>query len=119
MLEEASTPVIAKIDADEADSCFTIQNFHNIPNEFCPETPLIIDTVKDTKWESTMNEIAPCTLPSLVPIPFGFQFESCYYSQAFIDEMKKISPEHGFWAKIFIDIIEQTETDSDAVTIVQ
>ena len=119
LLDEASTPVIAKIDADEVGSCFTIQKFNDIPEEFRPETPLIIDTVKDTAWESALNEIARCALPSLVPIPFGIQIESCYYNEAFIDEMKKISPEHGFWAKIFTDIIEQTETDSNTVTIVQ
>jgi len=33
--------------------------------------------------------------------------------------MKKISPKHGFWAKIFTDVIERTKTDSDTVTIVQ
>jgi len=33
--------------------------------------------------------------------------------------MNKISPEHGLWAKIFTDDIEQTKTDSDTVTIVQ
>ena len=66
-----------------------------------------------------LNDIALCALPSLVPIPFGIQIESCYYNEAFIDEMKKISPEHGFWAKIFTDVIEQTETDSDIVSIVQ
>jgi hypothetical protein len=119
LLDKASTPVIAKIDADEVGSCFVIQNFNDIPDEFCPETPLIIDTVKDTAWESALNEIARCSLPSLVPIPFGIQIESCYYNEAFIDEMKKISPEHGFWAKIFTDIIEQTETNSNTVTIVQ
>ena len=89
LLNKASTPVITKIDANEVGSCFTIQNFNDIPDEFCPEIPLIIDTVKDTAWESTMNEIALCALPSLVPIPFGFQFESCNYNEAFIDEMKK------------------------------
>ena len=119
LLDEASTPVIAKIDADEVGSCFTIENFNDIPEEFRPETPLIIDTVKDTAWESALNDIALCALPSLVPIPFGIQIESCYYNEAFIDELKKISPEHGFWAKIFTDVIEQTETDSDTVTIVQ
>ncbi len=119
MLYEASTPVIAKIDADEVGSCFTIQNFNDIPDEFRPETPLIINTVKDTAWESALNEIARCALPSLVPIPFGIQIESCYYNKAFIDEMKMISHEHGFWAKIFTNFIEQTETDSNTVTIVQ
>ena len=119
LLDEASTPAIAKIDADEVGSCFTIQNFSDIPDKFRPEIPLIIDTVKDTAWESALNDIALCALPSLVPIPFGIQIESCYYNEAFIDEMKKISPEHGFWAKIFTDVIEQTETDSDIVSIVQ
>ncbi len=75
--------------------------------------------IKDTAWESALNDIALCALPSLVPIPFGIQIESCYYNEACIDEMKKISPEHGFWAKIFTDVIEQTETDSDIVSIVQ
>ena len=109
LLVEASTPVITKIDANEVGSCFTIQNFNDIPDEFLLEIPLIIVTVKDTAWESTMNEIALCALPSLVPIPFGFQFESCNYNKAFIDEMKKI---------FFTDVIEQNETNSDTVTIV-
>ena len=110
LLDKASTPVITKIDTEEVGSCFTIQNFNNITEEFRPETPLVIDMVKDTVL---------CALPSLVPILFGFQIESCYYNEAFIDKMKKISPEHRFWEKIFTDVIKQTETDSDTVTIVQ
>ena len=119
LLDKASTPVITKIDTEEVGSCFTIQNFNNITEEFRPETPLIIDTVKDTAWESALNDIALCALPSLVPILLGFQIESCYYNKAFIDKMKKISPEHGFWVNIFTNVIEQTETDSNTVTIVQ
>jgi hypothetical protein len=119
LLDEASTPVIAKIDVDKVGSCFTIQNFNDIPNKFCPKTSLIIDMVKDTGWESAMNEIALCALLSLVPIPFGVEIESCYYNKTFIDEMKKISPKHGFWAKVFTDVIKQTKTNSNTGTIVQ
>jgi hypothetical protein len=60
LLDEASTPVIAKIDVDEVGSCFTIQNFSDIPDKFLPKIPLIIDTVKDTAWESALNDIALC-----------------------------------------------------------
>jgi len=36
LLDKASTPAIAKIDADEVGSCFTIQNFSDIPDKFRP-----------------------------------------------------------------------------------
>ena len=90
LLDEASTPVIAKIDVNKVGSCFTIQNFNNIPNNFCPDIPLMINTVRDTVWENAMNEIVLCTLPAIVPIPFGVEIKSCNYNDAFINKLQKI-----------------------------
>ncbi len=73
LLNKGSTPIFAKIDANKVSSCFTIQNFNNIPKEFHPQTPIIVDTVKDTAWETVLNEIALCALSILVPIPFGIK----------------------------------------------
>ncbi len=43
MLDNGSTPAIIKINGDEVGSCFTIQNFMDIPEIFCPVIPLQID----------------------------------------------------------------------------
>jgi hypothetical protein len=36
----------------------------------------------------------------------------------FLDEMIKISPEHGFWAKILVDAFAQEDSDHDTFPIV-
>jgi hypothetical protein len=44
MLEEESTPAIIKIDGKEVGSCFTIQNYMEIPRSFAPKSH------SKTKW---------------------------------------------------------------------
>jgi hypothetical protein len=118
LLDEGSMPVIAKIDIAEVNSCFTTQN-NDIPKEFCPKTPLIVYTVKDTAWETALNEIALCALPTLVPISFGIEIQACNYNDEFIDEMEKNSPTHGFWVVVIANVFEQTKINSDINTIIQ
>jgi hypothetical protein len=50
MLKEGSTPTIIKIDGKEVGSCFTIQNYKEIPKIFAPKTPSKPKMVKDTEW---------------------------------------------------------------------
>jgi hypothetical protein len=49
MLEEGSTPAIIKIDGKEVGSCFTIQNYKEIPKILCPEIPPQAEMVNDTE----------------------------------------------------------------------
>ena len=95
MFDEGSTPAIIKIDDDEVGSCFAVQTFDNVPEKLCPEIPLEADTVKETDWEKASNEIASISIPTLVPLPFGKEIESTSFDEAFIEEMSKISSEHG------------------------
>jgi hypothetical protein len=50
MFDEGSTPAIITIDGDEVGSCFAIEYFNGIPEEFRPEIPLEVNMVKDTAW---------------------------------------------------------------------
>ncbi len=119
LLDKGSMPVVAKIDFNEVGSCFTIQNFNDIPPKNCPKIPLVVDTVNDTAWETAFNEIALCALPTLVPIPFSVEIQACDYDDAFINEMEIISPAHGFLAEVIANVFEQTKTNSDINTILQ
>jgi hypothetical protein len=49
MLNDGSIPAIIKVDGNNIGSCFTIQNFTDIPDISCPEIPLIADSVKNTE----------------------------------------------------------------------
>ncbi len=49
MLDNRSTPAIVTVNGDKVGSCFTIQNFKDIPEAFRPEFPLQIDSVKNTE----------------------------------------------------------------------
>jgi hypothetical protein len=75
--------------------------------------------VKDTAWENAMQDIALIALPTLIPIPFGTYVESTIFDDAFMEEMNKISAEHGFWAKVMSDVFEQALLKEDSVTIAE
>jgi hypothetical protein len=75
--------------------------------------------VKDTAWESAMQDIALIALPTLVPIPFGTDVESNTFDDAFMEEMNKILAKHGFWAKTMSDVFEQALLNDDSITIVE
>jgi hypothetical protein len=66
-----------------------------------------------------MQDIALIALPTLVPIPFGTDVESTTFDDAFMEEMNKISAEHGFWAKTMSDIFEQALLNDDSITIAE
>ncbi len=100
-------------------SCFTVEYFKEIPEEFCPKIPLKVNMVKDTAWENAMQNIALIALPTLIPIPFGMYVESTIFDNAFMEEMNKILAEHGFWAKRMSDIFEQALLNEDSVTIAE
>jgi hypothetical protein len=89
MFDEGSNPAIITIDGNEVGSCFAVEYFNGIPEEFCPEIPLEVNMVKDTAWENAMQDIALIALPTLVPIPFGMYVESTIFGNAFMEEMNK------------------------------
>jgi hypothetical protein len=119
MFDEGSTPAIITIDGDEVGSCFAVEYFNRIPEDFCPEIPLKVNMVKDTAWKNAMQDIALIALPTLVPIPFGTYVESTIFDDAFMEEMNKILAEHGFWAKTMSDVFEKVLLNEDSVTIAE
>jgi hypothetical protein len=58
-------------------------------------------------------------IPILAPVPFGKRIESTIFDKSFVDEMEKLSEEHGFWARIMNLAIKQADTESDIPTIVK
>jgi hypothetical protein len=58
-------------------------------------------------------------IPMLAPILYGKGIESTVFDDDFINEMEKMSREHGFWARMMSNAIEQAETESDISTIVK
>jgi hypothetical protein len=119
IFNDKSAPAFTKIDGDEIGSCFAIQQYFKIPTKFCPKIAHKTNIVKGTEWESTEHNIALCVVPVLAPIPFGKNIMSISFDDSFIKEMSLISIEHGFWANLMSDIIEQAKTDSKVKTIVK
>jgi hypothetical protein len=119
MFKEGCTPAIITIDGDEVGFCFAVKYFNGIPQEYCPEIPLKVNMVKDTAWENAEQYITLIALPTLVPIPFGTDVESTTFDEAFMEEMTKISAEHGFWAKTMSYVFEQALLNKDSLTIAE
>jgi hypothetical protein len=111
MLDNGSTPAIIKVNGDEVGSCFTIQNFRDIPEAFRPEIPLQIDSVKDTEWEKAKENVALIVLPTLAPLPFSADIKSTVLDDDFLEERKSLSPEHEFWAKMMVNAHDHYATD--------
>jgi hypothetical protein len=58
-------------------------------------------------------EIALIAIPPLAPIPYGTkEIKSTTLDDNFIEEMKAISSEHGFWAQTMSDVVNQHEIDN-------
>jgi hypothetical protein len=57
-------------------------------------------------------------IPTLAPLPFGKVIESTMLDDDFIKETMKLSPEHGFWAKMMADAFIQEDSDHDTTPIV-
>ena len=55
----------------------------------------------------------------MAPLPYGTDIKSTELDDEFIDEMQKLSPEHGFWAKMMVDAHEQYASDYDTSQVVK
>ncbi len=119
MLDEKSTPTFIKIDGKEAGSVCVIHYLDDLPSTHCPEIPLSADILKDTIWREAKNELALCVIPILAPVPFGIRIESTIFDEGFVDEIEKLSEEHGFWARIMNLDIKQADTGSDVTAIIK
>ena len=119
MFDDGSTPAIIKIDGDDIGSCTTIQVYPDLPEAFHPEFPLLADCVKETGWEVARKELALIVIPTMAPLPYGTDIKSTELDDDFIEEMKKLSPEHGFWAKMMVDAHDQYASDFDTSNVVK
>jgi hypothetical protein len=63
------------------------------------------------------NEIALIAIPTIALIPYGKEIKSTTLDDDFIDEMKAISIELGFWARTMIDAVDQHELDNHTDTV--
>ncbi len=68
--------------------------------------PLSADILKDTIWKEAKKELALCMIPILAPVSFGKRIESTIFDDSFINEMEKMSEEHGFWARMMNLVLE-------------
>jgi hypothetical protein len=118
IFNKKSAPAFTNIGGDEIGSCFAIQQHSEIPIKFHPKIALKVNIIKDTEWEFAEDDIALCVVPVLAPIPFGKYIEFISFDDSFIKEMSSISIEHGYWAKLMSNNIEQAKTDSKVKTIV-
>ncbi len=66
-----------------------------------------MDSVKETGWEVARKELALIVIPTMAPLPYGTDIKSTELDDDFIEEMKKLSPEHGFLAKMMVDAYDQ------------
>jgi hypothetical protein len=119
MLIDVSISVIIKVNGNDIGLCFTIQNFADIPNIFCPENPLRADSVKNMEWEEANKEIALIIITTFALLPYGTDIKSTILDDNFIKEMQHLSFEHGFWAKMMVDTHEQYTSDFDASSVIQ
>ena len=119
MFDDGSTPAIIKIHGDDIGSCTTIQVFPDLPDAFRPEFALLANSVKDTEWEMAKKELALIVIPTMAPLPYGLDIKSTELDDDFIDEMQKLSPEHGFWAEMMVDAHEQYASDFDPSQVVK
>ena len=89
LFNKGSTPAITVVEADKVGSCFVIQDHDNLPENHHPEIPLEAKMVSGTNWENAEMEISLISLPTLVPIPFGIDFQLHTIDDAFVEEMEK------------------------------
>ena len=73
--------------------------------------------MKDTDWEDAQTEIALIAIPTLILIPYGKEITSTTLDDIFIEEMKSILLEHGFWAQRMSDVVDQNEIDNHTETV--
>ena len=112
MSNEQSEPAFIKINEDCIGSSFAIQNHLEISLVICSEIPLPAELLHDTSWNEAPKDIA------LAPIPFGAVIlDEVTPGDEFFKVFQAISTEHGKWAKLITEQIEQSESDNDHVTI--
>jgi hypothetical protein len=87
------------------------------PRSFVQKPPSKLTPSKKPREKAT-TEIVFIALPTVVPLPFGKEFESTSFDDSFVEEMEKISSKHGFWARTMTDIIKQAKRENDTHTIV-
>jgi hypothetical protein len=117
-LKKGAPQPFKKNDGKELGSCFTTQNYGDIPKVFCPKIPLQAKMVKDIKWKEAARDIALVLLSTLAPLPYGKEIKSTMLDENFIDELKSISTEHGFWEKMMVDEFKQEDTKFVTLPIV-
>ena len=114
-----STQSIFKIEGDEVGSCFAIEKHENIPMNHRPEFPLGADAVKGTCYEDADDELALVALPNVAPLPYGFEIKSVELDEDFVEEMKKILDNHGFWAQQMFNAFDQHDKDHGTELVVE
>ena len=62
-------------------------------------------------------EITLIAIPTLVPVPYGKEITSTTLDDIFIEEMKSILLEHGFWAQTMSNVVDQHEIDNHTETV--
>ena len=85
--------------------------------EYRPKDTLPTSIVKGTIWEESIKEQGHpvlCAIPTIAPIPFGTSIKSLIYDEAFIAEMKKITPAHSFWVDSMIEVMKQYALDGES-----
>jgi hypothetical protein len=95
-----------------------MQVFEDIPENFRPKIALQPEMLKDSEWVNATKNLALIVIPTLAPLPFGKVIESTILNDDFIKEMMKLSPEHGFWAKMMADAFIQENSDHDTTPII-
>jgi hypothetical protein len=116
MFDESSSPAFFKIDQDKIGSCYAILKHTKIPAKFRPEIALQADSVKDTDWDDAQMEIALIAIPTIALIPYGKEIKSTTLDNNFIEEMRAISIELGFWAQTMINAADQHKLDNHTWT---
>ena len=114
-----STQSIFKIEGDEVGSCFAIEKHENVPMNHRPEFPLGADAVKGTCYEDADDELALVALPNIALLPYGFEIKSVELDEDFVEEMKKISDNHGFWAQQMFNAFDQHDKDHGTELVVE
>jgi hypothetical protein len=114
-----STQSIFKIEGDEVGSCFAIVKHETVPTNHRPENPLSADAVKGTCYEDAEDELTLIALPNAAPVPYGFDLKSSQLDEDFVEEMKKVSDDHGFWAEQMYNAFDQYDKDHGTEQVVE
>ena len=114
-----STQSIFKIEGDEVGSCFAVETYENIPTNLLPEHPLSPEAVNGTCYQEVNDDLSLVALPNVAPMPYGFDIKSSELDEDFINEMEKISVNHGFWARQMYNAFDQHDKDNGTEQVVE